>query len=82
VTPASAASVGGDEPLLISRRTGAPVWVCPDRVAAAEALCAAHRDVDVIVSDDGLQHYRLARDAELVVFDHRLGGNGFLLPAG
>ncbi|WP_020069152.1 tetraacyldisaccharide 4'-kinase [Paraburkholderia caledonica] len=82
VTPASAASVGGDEPLLISRRTGAPVWVCPDRVAAAQALCAAHRDVDVIVSDDGLQHYRLARDAELVVFDHRLGGNGFLLPAG
>ncbi|CAB4049256.1 tetraacyldisaccharide 4'-kinase [Paraburkholderia phenoliruptrix] len=82
VTPASAASVGGDEPLLISRRTGAPVWVCPDRVAAAEALCDAHRDVDVIVSDDGLQHYRLARDAELVVFDHRLGGNGFLLPAG
>jgi tetraacyldisaccharide 4'-kinase len=51
-------------------------------VAAAQALCAAHREVDVIVSDDGLQHYRLARDAELVVFDHRLGGNGFLLPAG
>ncbi|MFM0603793.1 tetraacyldisaccharide 4'-kinase [Paraburkholderia sediminicola] len=78
----SAAGVGGDEPLLIARRTGAPVWVCPDRVAAAQALCAAHREVDVIVSDDGLQHYRLVRDAELVVFDHRLGGNGFLLPAG
>ncbi|MBC8726208.1 tetraacyldisaccharide 4'-kinase [Paraburkholderia sp. 31.1] len=82
VTPGSSARVGGDEPLLIARRTGAPVWVCPDRVAAAQALCAAHRDVDVIVSDDGLQHYRLARDVELVVFDHRLGGNGFLLPAG
>jgi tetraacyldisaccharide 4'-kinase len=82
VTPASSPEEAGDEPLLIARRTGAPVWVCPDRVAAAQALCAAHRDVDVIVSDDGLQHYRLARDAELVVFDHRLGGNGFLLPAG
>jgi tetraacyldisaccharide 4'-kinase len=82
VTAASAPQDAGDEPLLIARRTGAPVWVCPDRVAAAQALCAAHREVDVIVSDDGLQHYRLARDVELVVFDHRLGGNGFLLPAG
>jgi tetraacyldisaccharide 4'-kinase len=82
VTSASHPAEAGDEPLLIARRTGAPVWVCPDRVAAAEALCAAHTDVDVIVSDDGLQHYRLARDVELVVFDQRLGGNGFLLPAG
>ncbi|HEY1997758.1 tetraacyldisaccharide 4'-kinase [Paraburkholderia sp.] len=82
ITSASLPQEGGDEPLLIARRTGAPVWVCPDRVAAAQALCAAHREVDVIVSDDGLQHYRLARDAEVVVFDHRLGGNGFLLPAG
>ncbi|MHB9841250.1 tetraacyldisaccharide 4'-kinase [Paraburkholderia terrae] len=82
VTPTSKASQAGDEPLLIARRTGAPVFVCPDRVAAAEALCKAHRNVDVIVSDDGLQHYRLERDAEIVVFDHRLGGNGFLLPAG
>jgi tetraacyldisaccharide 4'-kinase len=82
VTSASEARLAGDEPLLIARRTGAPVWVSPDRVAAAQALRAAHADVDVIVSDDGLQHYRLARDFELVVFDHRLGGNGFLLPAG
>jgi tetraacyldisaccharide 4'-kinase len=82
VTPATPATAAGDEPLLISRRTGAPVWVSPDRVAAARALRDAHPDVDVIVSDDGLQHYRLARDFELVVFDHRLGGNGFLLPAG
>jgi tetraacyldisaccharide 4'-kinase len=82
VTPASSADAAGDEPLLIARRTGAPVWVCPDRVAATQALCSAHPEVDVIVSDDGLQHYRLARDFELVVFDHRLGGNGFLLPAG
>ncbi|WP_322015927.1 tetraacyldisaccharide 4'-kinase [Paraburkholderia sp. J12] len=82
VTAATPARVAGDEPLLIARRTGAPVWVSPDRVAAAQALRAAHEDVDVIVSDDGLQHYRLARDFELVVFDHRLGGNRFLLPAG
>lgn len=82
VTALSRPSEAGDEPLLIARRTGAPVWVCPDRVAAAKALAAAHCDVDVIVSDDGLQHYCLARDVELVVFDQRLGGNGFLLPAG
>ncbi|WP_296658839.1 tetraacyldisaccharide 4'-kinase [Paraburkholderia sp.] len=82
VTSATPARVAGDEPLLIARRTGAPVWVSPDRVAAARALRAAHHDIDVIISDDGLQHYRLARDVELVVFDHRLGGNGFLLPAG
>lgn len=72
----------GDEPALIARRAGVPVFVCPDRVAAARALRAAHPKVDVIVSDDGLQHYRLARDVEIVVFDQRLGGNGFLLPAG
>ncbi|WP_322095603.1 tetraacyldisaccharide 4'-kinase [Paraburkholderia bannensis] len=82
VTPTTSAKACGDEPLLIARRTGVPVWVSPDRVAAAQALCAANREVDVIVSDDGLQHYRLVRDFELVVFDHRLGGNGFLLPAG
>ncbi|WP_179401825.1 tetraacyldisaccharide 4'-kinase [Burkholderia guangdongensis] len=82
VTATSRAKDAGDEPLLIARRTHAPVYVCPDRVAAARALTGAHPDVDVIVSDDGLQHYRLARAVELVVFDHRLGGNGFLLPAG
>jgi tetraacyldisaccharide 4'-kinase len=82
VTAASSPSEVGDEPVLIARRTSAPVWVSRDRVACAKALCAAHGDVDVIVSDDGLQHYRLARDVELVVFDQRLAGNGFLLPAG
>ncbi|PYE23212.1 lipid-A-disaccharide kinase [Paraburkholderia silvatlantica] len=82
VTADTPARLCGDEPLLIARRTGVPVWVSPDRVAAATALCGAHTDVDVIVSDDGLQHYRLVRDVEIVVFDHRLGGNGFLLPAG
>ncbi len=82
VTEASTAQAVGDEPLLIARRTAAPMWICPDRVAAAQALSAVHPEVDVIISDDGLQHYRLARDFELVVFDHRLGGNRFLLPAG
>lgn len=82
VTPDMSAEQAGDEPLLIARRTGAPVWVGRDRPAAARALLAAHPEVDLIISDDGLQHYRLGRDIELVVFDHRLGGNGFLLPAG
>jgi len=76
------ASAVGDEPLLIRRRTDVPVWVGRNRVAAARALCAAHPDVDVLVSDDGLQHDALARDAELVVFDERGAGNGLLLPAG
>ena len=76
------ATTVGDEPLLIQRRTGVPVWVGADRVAAARALCAAHPGVDVLVSDDGLQHPRLARVAELVVFDDRGAGNGLVLPAG
>jgi tetraacyldisaccharide 4'-kinase len=72
----------GDEPLLIRRRTAVPVWVGRDRVAAARALCARHPEVDVIVSDDGLQHHALPRRAEWVVFDERGAGNGLLLPAG
>jgi tetraacyldisaccharide 4'-kinase len=72
----------GDEPLLIQRRTGVPVWVGRDRSAAARALCVAHPEVDVLLSDDGLQHHRLRRDAELLVFDDRGVGNGLLLPAG
>lgn len=82
VTVTSSPSEVGDEPLLIARRTHAPVMVSPDRVAAAKALLQQNPSVDVIVSDDGLQHYRLARAFELVVFDDRLGGNNFLLPAG
>jgi tetraacyldisaccharide 4'-kinase len=82
VLATSSPSEVGDEPLLIARRTHAPVMVSPDRVAAAQALLQQNPAVDVIVSDDGLQHYRLARSFELVVFDDRLGGNGFLLPAG
>lgn len=78
----SRASEVGDEPLLIRRRGRVPVVVGADRVAAAQALCAAHPDVDLIVADDGLQHHRLARDAEIWVFDERGAGNGLLLPAG
>lgn len=72
----------GDEPVLIASRTGVPVWVGCDRAAAARALCAAEPEVDLIISDDGLQHHALARDAELIVFDDRGAGNGLLLPAG
>jgi tetraacyldisaccharide 4'-kinase len=72
----------GDEPLLMARRTGVPVWVGRDRVAAGQALCTEHPEVDVIVCDDGLQHWHLDRDVELVVFDERGAGNGHLLPAG
>ncbi|MGQ0700365.1 MAG: tetraacyldisaccharide 4'-kinase [Panacagrimonas sp.] len=72
----------GDEPLLIALRTAVPVMVDPDRVAAARALIATG-GVNVLVSDDGLQHYRLARDLEICVVDgHRGLGNGALLPAG
>lgn len=73
----------GDEPVLIAMRTGLPVWVCRDRIAAAQALLAAHPDCDVIISDDGLQHYRMQRDIEIAVVDgQRLFGNRRRLPAG
>ncbi|MFZ4650131.1 MAG: tetraacyldisaccharide 4'-kinase [Rubrivivax sp.] len=72
----------GDEPLLISRRTCAAVWVGRRRVQAGRALCAAHPEVDIVVADDGLQHLPLHRDAQLIVFDGRGCGNGWLLPAG
>jgi tetraacyldisaccharide 4'-kinase len=76
------ATAVGDEPLLIQRRCGVPVWVGRQRAEAALALCAAHPEVDVLISDDGLQHPALARQAEVVVFDERGMGNGLLLPAG
>jgi tetraacyldisaccharide 4'-kinase len=75
-------SLVGDEPLMLARRSGVPVFVGRDRVAAGQALLAAHPDCDVIVSDDGLQHYRLKRTVQVVVFDSRGAGNGRLLPAG
>ena len=73
----------GDEPVLLALRAACPVWVGPDRVAAARALLAAHPECNVIVSDDGLQHYRLHRDVEIAVVDAAVGlGNGLPLPAG
>jgi tetraacyldisaccharide 4'-kinase len=73
----------GDEPVLLARRTGCPVWVGRRRAEAARQLLAFHPEVDVILADDGLQHYALARDVELAVVDGERGfGNGWLLPAG
>jgi tetraacyldisaccharide 4'-kinase len=72
----------GDEPMLLARRSGCPVWVGPDRVAVIAALRAQHPDCNVLILDDGLQHYRLARDIEIAVVDARGFGNGLLLPAG
>ncbi len=72
----------GDEPMLLARRSGCPVWVAPDRVAACRALREQHPECNVIVSDDGLQHYAMRRDVEICVVDARGFGNGFLQPAG
>lgn len=72
----------GDEPALIARNAGVPIAIHPRRALAATALRAAYPDVDVILSDDGLQHLALARDIEVVVQDSRGIGNGALLPAG
>jgi tetraacyldisaccharide 4'-kinase len=72
----------GDEPVLIASRTRCPVMVGRKRVEAARALLQQHPEVNVIVSDDGLQHYALARDLEIMVFDARGTGNGWMLPAG
>lgn len=81
VLPDSDPALVGDEPLLLARQTGCPVAVGPDRVAAARRVVAA--GCDVIVSDDGLQHYRLPRAVELVICDGaRKLGNGLCLPAG
>lgn len=82
VTSASTASEVGDEPLLIFNNCQVPVVVGANRAAAGQVLLAAHPDVQVLVCDDGLQHWQLARDLELCVFDERGTGNGQLLPAG
>lgn len=82
VQPDTALSESGDEPTLIHLRTRAPVVVSANRVMAARALRHAHPEVDIIVCDDGLQHLALQRDVEIVVFDDRGTGNGWLLPAG
>jgi len=82
VRPDSSAGVIGDEPLLLRQRANCPVFVGADRVAAGKALLAAHPEVNLMLCDDGLQHYRLARDFEIAVFDRRGLGNGWQLPAG
>lgn len=82
VDTASSAALVGDEPLLIARRTGAPVCVHARRVLAARAILES-RKLDLLLCDDGLQHYALSRDMELVVIDGARGlGNGRMLPAG
>lgn len=81
ITPELAPELGGDEPVLIAWKTGVPVRVDADRVAAARALLDA--GCNVVVCDDGLQHYRLARDIEIEVVDaQRRYGNGRPMPAG
>ena len=82
----------GDEPVLMAQRTqdAIPIWVCPKRRKSIRALLSANPEVNVIISDDGLQHQDLTRwpareggrDIEIIVRDHRADGNGFLLPAG
>src|SRR5690606_4174792 len=82
VTSDSPPAQVGDEPLLIAQRTGCPVMVGRNRVTTGEALLAQYPQVNVILSGDGLQHYALGRDIEIVLFDARGGGNGWLMPAG
>lgn len=73
----------GDEPVLIAKRAQCPVFIHANRVLAGEALLSAHPECNILISDDGLQHYRLQRDVEIVVIDGAKGlGNGALLPAG
>jgi tetraacyldisaccharide 4'-kinase len=72
----------GDEPLLIRRRSGCPVVVGRDRFAAGKLLLSLHPELDLVLSDDGLQHYRLARDIEMAVMDSTSLMNRWLLPAG
>ena len=83
VTANSNASEFGDEPVLIAKRSTCPVWVNPHRIAAGRALLQAHPECNVIISDDGLQHYRLQRSVEIAMVDSEHSfGNGCLLPAG
>ncbi len=82
VSERSLPSEVGDEPLLIALKARVPVVVGRRRVQAAQHLLQSHPDVDVIVSDDGLQHYALARQLEIQLTDARGHGNGWLLPAG
>jgi tetraacyldisaccharide 4'-kinase len=83
VRPDADPSQAGDEPVLLAARSRCPVWIGTRRGVAAARLLAAHPECDVLVSDDGLQHYALARNVEIAVIDGQTGlGNGRLLPAG
>jgi tetraacyldisaccharide 4'-kinase len=92
VSGASDPTIVGDEPVLMAQRTQGtiPIWVCPARRKSIRALLNANPEVNIIISDDGLQHDDLVRwpareggrDIEIIVRDHRGEGNGFLLPAG
>src|SRR5688572_2141155 len=83
VLPDSDPLVVGDEAVLLARRSGAEVWVGADRTATGRALLQAQPGCDVVISDDGLQHYALERTMEIAVVDAERGfGNGWLLPAG
>ena len=92
VSSASDPTIVGDEPVLMAQRTQGtvPIWICPARRKSIRALLNATPEINVIISDDGLQHHDLVRwpareggrDIEIVVRDHRGEGNGFLLPAG
>ena len=82
VGPLDAPDVTGDEPLMIRNRCQVPVFVAAQRVQAAKALLNAHPQIQIIVCDDGLQHYALRRDLEICAMDSRGIGNGRLLPAG
>ena len=81
VTPFSDAGEVGDEPVMLAKQAECPVWVCIDRAAAARRAVA--KGAEIVLSDDGLQHYRMSRDLEICVVDGDRGlGNGLLLPAG
>jgi len=78
-----AADVISDEAVILARRSGVPVYISANRAAAARSLLRDHVEVDVLICDDGLQHYALSRDIEICVIDGARGlGNGALLPAG
>ena len=82
VTASTDANACGDEPALIARRARVPMAVAPDRVAAGQMLIDSG-EIDILIADDGLQHYRLARNLEVCVVDGARGlGNGARLPAG
>jgi len=83
IAPSMSAYQSGDEPLLMAKRNLCPVWVGKDRISTARAAMQAHQQCDVLLCDDGLQHYRLQRDVEIAIIDGERGfGNGWLLPAG